>query len=121
MREAAAADRAASSKTAKYTELSKTHHITPVAIETGGLWNDLAIEFINELGKMITSVTQEPRETQYLFQRMSVALLIISNYYVIFPFLSTYVTCNILQFHFLSQLFVILIIDCLLPARVNKD
>ena len=60
--------------TAKYTELSKTHHFTPIAIETGGSWNDLAIEFINKLGKRITAVTQEPRETQYLFQRMSVAL-----------------------------------------------
>ena len=67
-REAAAADRAASSKTAK------THHSTPIAIETGGSWNDLAIEFINELGKRITAVTKEPPETQYLFQRMSVAL-----------------------------------------------
>ena len=73
-REAAAADRAASNKTSKYTELSKTHHFTPIAIETGGSWNDLAIELINESGKRITAVTQEPRETQYLFQRMSVAL-----------------------------------------------
>ena len=73
-REAAAADRAASNKTTKYTELSQTHHFTPIAIETGGSWNDLAIEFVNELGKRITAVTQEPRETQYLFQRMSVAL-----------------------------------------------
>ena len=40
--------------------LSKTHHFTPIAIETGGSWNDLAIEFINELGKRITVVTQEP-------------------------------------------------------------
>ena len=70
----AAADRAASSKTAKYTALSKTHHFIPIAIETGGSWNDLAIEFINELRKRITAVTQEPRETQYIFQRMSVAL-----------------------------------------------
>ena len=44
-------NRAASNKTAKYSELSKTHHFTPIAIETGGSWNDLAIEFINELGK----------------------------------------------------------------------
>ena len=64
--EAAAADRAASSKTAKYTELSKTYHFTSIAIETFGSWKDLAIEFIAELGKMITAVTQEPRETQYL-------------------------------------------------------
>ena len=34
----------------------------------------IIIIIINELGKRITAVTQEPRETQYLFQRMSVAL-----------------------------------------------
>ena len=34
----------------------------------------MAIEFINELWKRITAVTKEPRETQYLFQRMSVAM-----------------------------------------------
>ena len=73
-REAAAADRTATNKTAKYTELSKTHRFTPVAIETGDSWNDLAMEFINVLGKRITAVTQDPRETQCLFQRMSVAL-----------------------------------------------
>ena len=73
-REAAAADRAASNKTSKYAELSKSHHFTPIAIETGGSWNDWAIEFINELGQRITAVTQETREAQYLLQRMSVAL-----------------------------------------------
>ena len=59
-REAAAADRAASSKTAKYTERSKTHHFTPIAIETFGpvwLMDDLAIEFITELGKGIIVMT----------------------------------------------------------------
>ena len=71
-RETAAADR--TNKTVKCTELSKTHDFTPIAIETGGSWNDLAIKFTNELGKRITAVTQEPRETQYLCQRMSVAL-----------------------------------------------
>ena len=52
----------------------ETHHFTPIAIETGGSWKDLAIEFITELRKRITAVTQESRETQYLFRRMSVAL-----------------------------------------------
>ena len=34
-------------------------HFTPTAIEAGGSWNDLAIEFINDLGKKITAVSQE--------------------------------------------------------------
>ena len=68
------ADQAASRNNANYTKLFKPHHFTPVAIETGSSWNDLAIEFINYLGKRITAMTQEPQEMQYLFQRMSLAL-----------------------------------------------
>ena len=49
-RATAAADRAAANKIAKYTELNSTHHFTPIAIETGGAWNQLAIEFVSELG-----------------------------------------------------------------------
>ena len=44
-------------------KLAKTHHFTPVAIETGGSWNDLAIEFVTDLGTRIVAVTQEQRET----------------------------------------------------------
>ena len=35
-RATAAADRAAENKTTKYTDLAKTHHFVPIAIETGG-------------------------------------------------------------------------------------
>lgn len=63
------ADRAASNKTAKYLELSKTHYryFTPITTETGGSWNDLAIEFLTELGRRITAMVQEPRKTRYHF------------------------------------------------------
>ena len=61
-------------KIAKYTELNTTHHFTPIAIETGGAWNQLAIEFVSELGKKMTEVTKEPGETQFLFLRLSIAL-----------------------------------------------
>ena len=33
-----------------------------------------AIEFIEELGKRIAAVTNEPMETQYLFQIISIAI-----------------------------------------------
>ena len=36
----AAANRAADNKTAKYQELAKTHQFAPIAIETGGAWNE---------------------------------------------------------------------------------
>ena len=73
-RATAAADRAAENKTTKYTDLAKTHHFVPIAIETGGAWNELALEFITELGRRISGVTQEPLETQFLFQRLSISL-----------------------------------------------
>ena len=44
-------------------------------IETGGAWNELALEFITEQGRRISGVTQKPRETQFLFQRLSTSLL----------------------------------------------
>ena len=50
-RATAAADRAAENKIAKYTELNTTYHFTPIAIETGGAWNQLAIELVSEFGK----------------------------------------------------------------------
>ena len=71
-RATAAADRAAENKTTKYTDLGKTPHFLPIAIETGGAWNELALKFITELE--ISGVTQEPRETQFLFQRLSISL-----------------------------------------------
>ena len=40
--------------TTKYTDLLKTHHFVPIAIETGGAWNELALEFITELGRKIS-------------------------------------------------------------------
>ena len=73
-RATAAADQAAANKIAKYTKLNMTHQFTPIAIETGGAWNQLAIEFVSELGKKMTEVTKEPRESPFQFQRLSIAL-----------------------------------------------
>ena len=72
--ESAAGNRAADNKTAKYRELAKTHQFAPIAIETGRAWNEKAVEFISEVGRRITEVTNEQQETMYLFQRISSAL-----------------------------------------------
>ena len=69
-----AANRAAENKTAKYQELAKTHQFASIAIEPGGAWNEKAVEFISEVGRRITEVTNEQQETMFLFQRISVAL-----------------------------------------------
>ena len=70
----AAANRAADNKTAKYEELAKTHQFAPIAIETDGAGNEKAVEFISEVGRRITAITNEQQETVFLFQRISVAL-----------------------------------------------
>ena len=46
---------------------NNNNNIVPIAIETGGAWNELALEFITELGRRMSGVTHEPRETQFLF------------------------------------------------------
>jgi len=70
----AAADKAASNKEAKYRQLANSHIFVPVAIETAGTWNNQAVQLVQELGRRMTAVTEDTRETTYLFQRLSVAL-----------------------------------------------
>jgi len=74
IRSCAAADTAASNKTTKYAHLMNTHIFIPLAVETGGSWNLQAIQFVQDLGRRISEVTNEPMETQYLFQRISMAV-----------------------------------------------
>jgi hypothetical protein len=69
-----AAERAVLSKTVKYSSISKTHTFVAVALETGGAWSSEGLQFISELGSRITAATQDPLETSFLFQRISVAL-----------------------------------------------
>jgi len=44
------------------------------AVETAGTWNQSAIQLIQEIGRRITAVTEDTRETVFLFQRLSIAL-----------------------------------------------
>ena len=70
----AAAETAAINKNIKYNSFTTTHHFVPIAIETGGAWCTAAIEFIQALGHKITEVTEDPMETAFLFQRISIAI-----------------------------------------------
>ena len=69
-----AASNAASTKTQKYEGITQTHLFTPIAIETAGVWDRQASDFINELGKRITVITGDRKESNYLFQQISVAI-----------------------------------------------
>ena len=57
----AVVNHAAALKTSKYANIIDTNICVPIAIETGGAWDQQAIEFIQELGKRISVATKEPK------------------------------------------------------------
>jgi len=70
----AAAQKTAQNKIDKYSKLASTHIFYPFAIETAGTWHEMAIELTQEIGRRITIITEDTRETTFLFQRLSMAL-----------------------------------------------
>jgi len=70
----AAAHKSAQNKIDKYSKLASTHIFYPFAIESAGKWHETAIELTQEIGKHITTITEDTWETTFLFQRFSMAL-----------------------------------------------
>jgi hypothetical protein len=70
----AAAAHASLLKNQKYSALSPTFHFVAIAIETLGPWNLEGLAFVRELGRRTSQVTRDQRETNYLLQRLSVAV-----------------------------------------------
>ena len=48
--------------------------LVPLAIETLGAWGEQARVFVVQLGRLITGVTGDVRETDFLRQRLSIAI-----------------------------------------------
>jgi hypothetical protein len=71
---ASAAEAAATRKDSKYDEISRVHLFYPIAFEIMGPINQVGQDFISDLGRRISSSTDDPRETFFLFQRLSVAV-----------------------------------------------
>jgi hypothetical protein len=69
-----AAERAALNKTAKYTALAATHEFVPIAIETLGPINASGLDLLSCIGKRIGQISGDPRESSFLFQRISISL-----------------------------------------------
>ena len=61
-------------KTIKYVELARTHHVTPLAVETSGVFGQGARDFLSELGRRLIRVTGDPLSRSYLSQQISVAM-----------------------------------------------
>ena len=66
-------DRCIDRKSAKYSGLSSSHIFIPAAVESLGPLADDAHRFITEIGRRMTFSTWDPRETAFLYQRISVA------------------------------------------------
>ena len=71
---AAEAGSALERKSVKYTKLTSSYDFVSLAFETIGPINSSGAEFIKALGKRIRAMTGEPRETSFLWQRISVAI-----------------------------------------------
>ena len=69
-----AARQAASKKNTKYINITSTYIFYDIAIETAGSCDVQALEVIEESGRRITEATEDPKETMYLFQRLSMAI-----------------------------------------------
>ena len=74
-REAGApAEQAAVRKINKYSVLSQSYLFQPIAVENTGVLNSSAIDFLNALGRRISSSSGEERESLFLFQRISITM-----------------------------------------------
>ena len=57
-------------KRAKYAEIIQSHHFVPLAIETLGPINMDGERFLDSLGECLSSISGDPRETTFLYQRL---------------------------------------------------
>ena len=68
------AEQAAARKKDKYEDLARSYLFLPLAFENLGPMNVEAVEFFREVGRRLTEVSLDKRETSFLFQRLSVTL-----------------------------------------------
>ena len=71
----AAATEAEKRKRNHYSDLASRYRFEPVSVETTGVFGQSTDKFLAELGKRITARTGEKRETEWLRQRISVAII----------------------------------------------
>ena len=69
---AAAAETASKNKMVKYIDISRTHLFVPIAVESLGPINSAGVDFLCTLGKRLSNKSGDPRETSFLFQRISI-------------------------------------------------
>jgi len=70
----AAAEVAVHRKTVKYAPLTQTYSFMAIAAKTMGVINSDGIEFLDDLGRRISQVTDDNHEKTFLYQRLSVMI-----------------------------------------------
>jgi hypothetical protein len=58
----------------KYASIAASHIFTPIAVETVRPLNIVAAEFLAYLGSRISAISEDQRETTFLFQKLSVLI-----------------------------------------------
>ena len=58
-----------------YSEISSRYKFAPIAVETSGVLGPATSKFVRELGQLISARTGERRETAWLHQRLSIAVV----------------------------------------------
>jgi hypothetical protein len=74
MEAGAVAERAALHKTNKYRDLRRNYTFCAVAIETMGPISEDGVKFLEDLGRRLSAVSGDPRESAFLFQRISILI-----------------------------------------------
>ena len=69
-----AAEILSAKKIEKYRALENRYVFFPVAAETMGLIDEGSLELLREIGRRLTEISGEPRESQFIFQRFSIIL-----------------------------------------------
>ena len=62
-------------KRLKYLSVTDRHVFVPVAVETSGVIGPSATTLLREIGHRLCLATDEPRQTEYLMQRVSLAIV----------------------------------------------
>jgi hypothetical protein len=70
-----AATKAEEAKVVKYAALASSYIIQPVAFETSGVIGPSTTRFLRDIGGRLALRRNEPREAEWLTQRLSLAII----------------------------------------------
>ena len=70
----AVAEQTAHRKVEKYRDAFPNYCFQPITVENLGAMNSTAVDFINTLGRRISSVSGENKESAFLFQCISITI-----------------------------------------------